>query len=73
MVAGIDSGQIHSWSLQLMRVTSCPLGAAMMTPVALLSCENKRKFCAFQRSQWEPPEAAAQSLLSCVMEQQTMN
>jgi len=30
-----------------MRVTSCPLGAAMMTAVALLSCENNRNIYAF--------------------------
>ena len=35
MVAGIDGCQVHSWSLQLIRVTSCPL-----TAVASFSCEN---------------------------------
>ena len=47
-----------------MRVTSCPLGAAMITAVALLSCEKKRNFYAFQQSQQEPPDAAAQSLVA---------
>ncbi len=40
MVAGIDGCQVHSWSLQLIRVTSCPLRAAMVAAVASFSCEN---------------------------------
>ena len=31
---------------------SCPVGAAMMTPVALLSCEKKRNFTPFSDHNW---------------------
>ena len=45
----------------------------MMTAVALLSCKKKRKLYALQLSQWEPPEAAVRSFLSCVKFQGTVN